>query len=267
MLFVLSKLLWGFAAPGSLMALTLALGLVAASCGRGAWALAGRRAVGAAAVFFLALTVLPLGEWALTPLENATRFVPPEQVDGLIVIGGDEKTDISQARGMPVALDSMRRHLTFTELARRYPDAKLVFSGGSGLLSPQARMLDAEVARQILAEMGLPVGRLILEKTSRNTYENAVFSADIVRPGPQEKWILVTSAWHMPRALACFRKAGWSVTPAPTGYFTDGTYHAHGLFRFDEQVHMLTLAAHEYVGLLAYRLLGRIDTLWPPQNI
>ena len=210
-----------------------------------------------------AIAVLPVGTWALTPLENRLAFNPPDQVDGVIVLGGDENTEVSEARGVPTALDSMRRYVTFAEMARRYPDAKLVFSGGSGLLHPRAPMEDSEVARRIMTAIGVPMDRVIFEKTSRNTYENAVFSADIARPEAAQKWLLVTSAWHMPRAIGCFRKAGWNIDPAPTGYFTTGKYQLHPLFQFEEQLHMLTLAEHEYVGLVAYWLMGRTSALWP----
>jgi uncharacterized SAM-binding protein YcdF (DUF218 family) len=117
----------------------------------------------------------------------------------------------------------------------------------------------------VLADIGVPVERMTFEKTSRNTYENAVYSADIMRPTPQEKWLLVTSAWHMPRAMGCFRKAGWNIYPAPTGYFTSGDYTPHYYFRFDEQLRDLTTAVHEYVGLLAYWWMGRTSALWPAQ--
>ena len=127
----------------------------------------------------------------------------------------------------------------------------------------RAHILDSEVARMAMADIGVPTERMIFEKNSRNTYENAIFSADVVRPETSQKWLLVTSAWHMPRAIGCFRKAGWNVYPAPAGYFTTGKYRLHPLFQFEEQLHMLTMAAHEYVGLVAYRLMGRTSALWP----
>jgi uncharacterized SAM-binding protein YcdF (DUF218 family) len=261
MLFTLSKLAFVFVSPAGLLIITLLSGVglgFRRSTARLGWKLCLW-----AAVAMLAMALFPLGEWALTPLENRTHFDPPDQIEGIVVIGGDEQAAVTQARGMPVALDSLRRYITFMDLARRYPNAKLVFSGGPPFPHPNAKVIDADVARDFLSDLGVPQERMIYEKTSRNTWENAVFSADIVHPDPSQKWLLVTSAWHMPRALGCFRKAGWTIDPAPTGYFTMGNYRLRFLFRFDEQMHMLTLAVHEYVGLVSYWLMGRTNALWP----
>ena len=155
MSFALSKLLWACVSPGSLLAFLLAGGLALSATARPFWVKAGKGVCSGVCLCLLAIAIFPVGEWALTPLEN--RFADaalPDQVDGIIVIGGDEQTEISEKRGVPTALDSMRRYVVFTELARRYPDARLVFSGGSGFLHPQAKMLDATVARGLLTEIG-----------------------------------------------------------------------------------------------------------------
>ncbi len=263
MTFALSKIFWALASPGSLLVLLLGLGLLLMSLKRPALLKAGKRLCVFVFLCLAAMAVLPVGDWALTPLENRFAFDPPDRVTGIIILGGDEKTRITAERGVPVALDSMRRYVTFAGLARRYPEAKLVFSGGSPLLKPGKASLDAEVAISLMAEIGVPVERLVIEKASRNTYENARFSMDVLKPEKTENWLLVTNAWHMPRAMGCFQKAGWNVSPAPTGYSTTGKYVLSFPFRFDDQMHALTLAVHEYIGLLAYRLMGRTSALWP----
>jgi uncharacterized SAM-binding protein YcdF (DUF218 family) len=263
MTFVLSKMLWGFVAPGSLLVFALTVGLVLRTAPSAQWARMGRILSLGACVCLLTIATLPVGEWALMPLENRFAFDPPEQVDGIIIIGGDERTEISEDRGQPTALESLRRYVTTLDLSRRYPDAKLVFSGGAAHPRPYGKILDSDVARVLMTDMGVPTDRMVFEKTSRNTFENAVLSADIVRPEASQKWLLVTSAWHMPRAIGCFRKAGWNVYAAPAGYVTDGQYRFRILFDFDEQLHLLTVAAHEYTGLVAYWLMGRTSALWP----
>ena len=263
MAFVLSKILWVLVSPASLLILLLAGGLALGWASRPALVKTGRRLCVFVALCFMLIMLLPVGDWALTPLENRFAFDPPDQVDGIIILGGDEKTEITSERGVPVALDSMRRYVTFADMARRYPDAKLVFSGGSPRLHPKGRVLDSDVARAILTDIGVPTDRMIFEKNSRNTHENAVFSADIVRPEAAQNWLLVTSAWHMTRAMGCFRKAGWNVYPAPTGYFTTGKYRLSPSFRFEEQLRALNFAAHEYIGLASYWLMGRTNALWP----
>ncbi len=259
--FILSKVLWTFASPGSLLTLLLGLGLLLSAFG--ATAKLGRRLCLFVFVCFASIAVLPVGDWALTPLENRFSFDPPERVDGILILGGDEQTKITAERSFPVALDSMRRYVTFADLARRYPDAKLVFAGGSPLLNPDKTLLDSEVASLLMADIGVPVERVLFEKKSRNTYENAAFAAAIAKPESTQNWLLVTSAWHMTRAMGCFRNAGWNVYAAPTGYFTTGKYELSFLFRFDQQLRVLSLALHEYIGLVAYRLMGRTNSFWP----
>ena len=263
MIFLLSKFLWAVLAPSSLMILMLGYGVMMSFSPSSSRAKAGRVLCALAAFCFLVIAIFPVGDWALTPLENRFTFEPPVHVDGIILIGGDERTEISDARQMPVALDSMRRYLHFAELAKLYPDATLVFSGGVLFPHPDSKTRESDIAQKILGEMGVPVDRMFFEKNSRNTYENAVFTVAFVHPELQQNWLLVTSAWHMPRAIGCFRHAGWNVLPAPAGYFTTGQYSWMPVFRFEEQMHLLTLAAHEYSGLVAYKLLGRIDESWP----
>ncbi len=260
MSFLLSKILWTVFSPFSLLLLALGTGL----------ALERSKYTKTARVLCLFsffglgfVAVLPLGVWALIPLENRHSFDPPDPIDGIVIIGGDEKPAISEKRGKPTALDSLRRYIEVGKLAHRYPEAKLVFAGGPEILAPSIDHKDAEIARDIMTLIGVPTERMIFETASRNTYENALFSAKIVRPEKTQNWLLVTSAFHMPRAMGCFKKTGWNVFPAPAGYYTSGEYMTEGFFDFTRQAFYLNLAAREYAGLLSYRILGRIDTLWP----
>jgi len=211
----------------------------------------------------VAMSILPIGSWALTPLENRFPYNPPEHIDGIVLLGGDEEPETSETRGQPTALDSMRRFARFAEMVQRYPEAQLVYSGGSGSLHPRGHMKEADVAAEALKSMGVPTDRIYFENTSHNTYENAVYTASLIRPEPSQNWLLVTSAWHMPRSMACFRKVGWNVYASPAGYLTTGFYQSYPNFEFARQLRLLTLAAHEYVGLIAYYLMERIDSPWP----
>src|SRR5262249_1959620 len=153
------------------------------------------------------------GDWMLIPLENRFPPVRLEHVDGIVLLGGDENPYFSEMRGQPVIHMSARRYIEFARLAREYSQAKLAFTGGSGLLEPKTKTKDAEVAKQALANLGLPIDRIVFEDKSRNTYENAVMTAALVHPTPEQKWLLVTSAAHMPRSIATFRKVGWNIYP------------------------------------------------------
>ena len=262
MSFVLSKVLWFITAPGNVLVVLLLLGSLMGLSRHEKLARAGKRLCLLLAVAGVAIAALPIDEWLMTPIEN--RFPPsiPEHVDGIILLGGDESPRITDARKEPSAIGSASRYLKFAALARQYPDAKLVFTGGSDLLVPYQKMKAADVARQILENIGVPPERMMYEDMSRNTHENAVFTADIVHPKPEQNWLLVTSAFHMPRSMGIFRKAGWNVFPAPTAYLTDGSLPP---FEFDFRMHLYraSIALHEYVGLVAAWLLGYSDSPWP----
>ncbi|HEU0117212.1 MAG TPA: YdcF family protein [Alphaproteobacteria bacterium] len=263
MSFVLSKVFWVFASPGNVLVLLLVLGAFLATSHnvkRQGW---GRKLCFDIAFIFFFISVFPVGDWAIAPLENRFPMAKPDHVDGIILLGGDEKPYMSEKRGQPVMYQSARRYIEFAALAREYPQAKLVFTGGSGLLAPEAKIEDMQVAKQALSSIGVPIERMVFEDKSRNTYENATKSFELLHPAPTENWLLVTSAWHMPRSMECFRKAGWNVYPAPTDYMSSGVMSWKPEFNFSEHIFKLNIAVHEYYGLISYKLMKRIDSAWP----
>src|SRR5690606_24838751 len=148
-------------------------------------------------------------------------------------------------------------------LARRYPEARVVVTGGTGSMMLEGEG-DGDTAPRLLTALGVEPGRLVLENKSRNTYENAVFTREIVKPQAGETWLLVTSAFHMPRSVGLFRKAGFDVVPWPADYRTAGNEY-FGLAQDNEidSLQNTALAIREWIGLVAYRLTGRTDTLLP----
>jgi len=113
--------------------------------------------------------------------------------------------------------------------------------------------------------MGMDTGRVIFERESRNTFENVADSKALVHPAPGETWILVTSAFHMPRSVGLFRAQGWPVIPDPVDYKTGtGQYEAGG-FSIDLTGHLdlLSQAIKEWIGLLANRIMGHSETFFP----
>ncbi|MBX9759571.1 MAG: YdcF family protein [Beijerinckiaceae bacterium] len=263
MFFVLSKVLWALVAPFNLLALLVVAGACLLFT---RFAKTGRRMVALAAVGFLVLGASPLGVVMLRVLED--RFPrPPADMPapaGIVVLGGGVNELVTRLRG-PVELSGAGDRMTEAAmLARRYPQAKLVFTGGSAALlgSPYK---EAHVARQLFLGLGLPAEQLVFESESRNTYENAVFTRDLVKPKPGDRWLLVTSASHMPRSVGIFREAGFEVTPYPVDYVTTGLRGE--LFRVSmdlgEGLSNVDRALREYIGLVAYRLTGRSDALFP----
>ena len=150
---------------------------------------------------------------------------------------------------------------TFVSLARRYPQAKLVFTGGSGDLE-QGVSNEANYARILFDQLGLPAGRVTFENTSRTTWENAVNTYGMIKPHWGERWVLITSASHMPRAMGVFRKVGWAVLPWPVGYQSRDHISSYAS-SLGQKLSVLDGAAHEWIGLVIYDLQGKISTLLP----
>jgi uncharacterized SAM-binding protein YcdF (DUF218 family) len=261
--FILSKTVGVLVMPTNFL-IVLALVGVVLSLTR--FARAGRRIVIAAIVLLAIAAFSPLGNLLLYPLEsrfpqwNAAQGAP----DGIVVLGGPIDPDLSVAHDVPVIRAAPDRIVAAAALALKYPNAKMVFSGGSSsLISNEAR--EADYAAATFESLGVAKGRLIMDRASRNTYENAVLSRQLAAPKPGERWLLVTSAYHMPRAVGLFRKAGFAVEPYPVDWhvgrdtadilaFTQ--FSTDGLVRTD-------IAVREWLGLVAYRLVGRTGELFP----
>lgn len=261
MFFYLSKIFWFFAQPLNFAIFLLAAGLVASLFG---W----RRLFRATAL--LSFLVLALATWTslgslmLNPLEERfPRPAQPARVDGIVVLGGGFEGAINLARGGYELNSGGDRMVETAVLARRYPDAKVVISGGTGTLVLEGEG-DADTAPRLLEALGVSRDRMILEGRSRNTYENAVFSKEMVTPKPGETWLLVTSAFHMPRSMALFAKAGFQVVAWPVDYRTSGQ-EGVGLFTDNpaDSLQNTTMALREWIGLFAYWLSGRIDEPFP----
>jgi uncharacterized SAM-binding protein YcdF (DUF218 family) len=206
----------------------------------------------------------PLGRMLILPLEQ--RFPPwnPSSgtPDGIVVLGGAISPAISMARGVVALGDGAERITVTTELARRYPNARIIFSGGTGSLFGGA--VEAPFAVKEFEALGIAPERITAEEQSRNTIENAVFSMLIAQPKPGEHWLLVTSAYHTPRAMAAFRAAGFPVEACPVNWHTRGPIDATEPFgSFAAGLGMTDLAMHEWIGLIAYRLAGKTSEFFP----
>ena len=209
MFFLISKLFWMAATPTTaLLGLTI---VGAVLLGARGWR-AGRACVITGVGGLLLAGPLPLGAVLLQPIEN--RFPTlPEDVPapaGIIVLGGSTDQTLTLARGRVTIRDAAERLTEAVVLSRRYPDARLVFTGGSAALAGIADT-EAADARRLWVAMGVPDARITTEDRSRNTDENVRFAKVVVQPQPGQRWVLVTSAFHMPRAVALFRANDWPV--------------------------------------------------------
>ena len=263
MFFPLSKVLGFLALPSNLVML---VGLVSM-----ALLLTRRKRLGQGMMIASLLTLAiagwsPLGNWLMVPLED--RFPAgrgagaQDSVVGIIILGGAISPEVSGARSSVALNEAAERMTVAADLARRYPAARFVFSGGSGRLF--GGPAEADFVLPLLESFGIARERITLEGRSRNTAENARFTKELVQPKAGERWLLVTSAYHMPRSIGVFRNEGFAVDPYPVDWRTAGAGDAirpfaamsAGLARTDA-------ALHEWIGLIAYWLTGQSAALLP----
>ena len=262
MFFTVSKLFWMVVQPTNLIGLALVLGAVLLWT---KWRRTGRWMVMVAGLAYAACLNLATGQYLIAPLENRFRadIEKLQDVDGVIVLGGPIDGPLSQSRGQVALFDGSERYFEFIRLMQHYPDALGVVSGGSPALRQRAHG-QAHYARTLLRNVGLDTDRVVFEEKARNTYENADFSKHIVKPRPGSTWLLVTSAYHMPRAMGVFETGGWTVAPYPVDFRSE----ADGIKRYfnpagGEALGLVDIAVKEWIGLFAYYLTGKTDELFP----
>lgn len=254
--FIISKLVWALIRPETWLVIGLGLGLFFLVRGRQRGA---RRVLAVTFAATLAIGIFPLGEPLIRPLETLYPANPTlPQITGIIVLGGAEDARRT-AYWDQVQLNAAGERFTATlALARRFPKAKIVFTGGSGSLRDVLGngASGSAVAKQFFLEQGIAASRLILESQSRNTAENARLTFALVQPKPDQTWVLVTSAFHMPRAMRSFQRAGWTgVIPFPVDY-RSGRFIDDIGWNLADNLQTLNTAVKEYVVLLAYAVTG-----------
>lgn len=263
--YTLSKILALLAQPSTLAVLALFAGLLLMR--RPSRERLGRRLAWGALIYLVIAGLFPVGNALVLPLEERFASVPrpadDEKIDGIIILGGFEDGWVTAGRGGLAVNESAERITEGLRLALKHPEAKVIFTGGVGGLLSKDVEATGPVSR-FLRDTGVAADRIIVEGRSRNTYENAVYTRDIVQPKPGDRWLLVTSAYHMPRAMGLFRKAGFDVTAYPVDFRTRGPVDMTRLFeRIPAGLMRTDLGANEWIGLLAYRALGRIDDVFP----
>jgi uncharacterized SAM-binding protein YcdF (DUF218 family) len=257
-----SKIAWFVVEPSNLLTAFALLGLALNLLG---FLRLGRRLLAGSLSLLLVFGLSPAANWLILPLEM--RFPVPildgRSVDGVIVLGGSLQERQTLAHG-PIALnDAGERLVAMADLARRFPEARVLFTGGAGAYSG-APLPEGEVVKRKIVELGLPEQRVMFETRSLNTHENAAFSKPLMRPRPGETWLLVTSAWHMPRSVGIFRAQGWDVTPYPVDFRAAGWSDlTRGFSSVSDGLRRTEVAVREYVGLIVYRSTGRSDALFP----
>ena len=263
-MYAVTKFFWAVAQPSTFLLLASVVGLaVLRRRAKSTWGW-GLLVIGVGG--FAACAILPVGNLLMRPLED--RFSQPrpmpERIDGIILLGGAIKLDESADRGIPKLNLAAERMLDFFALARRYPHAQLLFTGGDTHIFLKG-LTEADVAKDLFSRLGIDPSRIIFEKASRNTHENAVFSKRLVHLTPGQNWLLVTSAVDLPRAVGCFRSVHWPVIPYPVDYHT--TQKTIGMFPgLVAGLQQVDWATHEWIGLSYYWMRGWIPSLFPASD-
>ncbi len=262
MFFELSKIFWFLAAPSSLLVLLLTVAAIGQFT---AWRRTARAASVVAALLYGIVALLPVGTLLMGHLEN--RFPrPPANMpapDGVIVLGGGMDELITTERDLAQLNDSGSRMTQAALLARRYPQARLVFAGGSARLTP-TDFTESDAARRFFADEGIAPERISYDDQSRNTWENAINTRELAKPKSGEHWLLVTSAFHMPRAVGIFRRVNFDLTPWPADYVTrPGSPRLAPNFNTARAIYVTDRALREYAGLLVYYVTDKTSALFP----
>lgn len=282
---LLSDLVYFVLRPSNAFVLLMAAGLVLTALTP--WRRLGLGAVALGLFLIAACGWGPVGALLLAPLE--TRFPAVEAArtaidegeadaflrtvwegpapDGILLLGGLLEPRHPQVWGMPSLNERGDRLVMTLLLARAFPQARVIVTDGPPRTA-DGRLMGATLIGELLKDLGIDPARLVIEPEARNTWENAVQTRALLDPEPGQRWALVTSAFHMPRAVGAFRAAGWTgLMPVPV----DRLWDERPAWRsFNASVAkgltLTNLAVREYLGLAAYRLAGRSSALLPPRT-
>jgi uncharacterized SAM-binding protein YcdF (DUF218 family) len=259
----LTRIFWLLAQPLSLVAIFLALGLLL-SFRKGRWLSRTSFLVATLILGLCAFTTF--GYLLISPLE--TRFVrPPEpaRIDGIVVLGGGIDSDITTTMHNWEFNRSGDRYVEALRLALTHPEAKVIIAAGpAGAFAAPNDEPEAYAAARFFEAFGIAKERLLIDDKSRNTDENAVNAKALAGDASGQTWLLVTSAFHMPRSVGLFRAVDFPVVPWPADYLASG---AEGvglkLDQLPENMAVTSIALREWSGLLGYKLAGKIADVLP----
>ena len=200
----------------------------------------------------------------LYPLESRFKHNPvlPQRLDGIILLGGSIDTGTSQAWQQLEINDAAERLTAFIELARRYPEARLIFTGGNASLD-RNKPTEAGILKSHLQQLGLDLKRVEFENQSRNTAENAHYTKQLANPQINATWLLITSAFHMPRSIGVFCQVNWSLIPYPIDHRTIPGKLLDIDFNLLRHADRFKMAIHEWLGLIVYYATGKISNPLP----
>ena len=265
--FLLSKIAWMLLSPINFILLALILG--ALLWRSRSWQKLGRRLFFIGALFAITIIAYPVGDFLIQPLEKRfpilTEKTLPQKVDGIIILGGGEELGRSLSWKVPQVGLGGDRYIAAKYLADHYPEVPVIFTGGSGDPFTQNSLGEGWIAKGLFKQLNIPSSRWIIESKSRNTYENFKFIKPRL-PKPDGTYLLITSAYHMPRSVGIARKQGIHVIPYPTDFLSYDPAHRHFDFNGYDHLHTLQKSVREWIGLTVYYFTGKTSRWFPGEK-
>ncbi|PPR78266.1 MAG: hypothetical protein CFH01_01101 [Alphaproteobacteria bacterium MarineAlpha2_Bin1] len=255
---ILTKILWTLFQPVNIIIYLIILGIILNFL---KYKRIGIKVISSGVILFLICGLFPIGKFLSIPLENRFDNKISVKPYGIIVLGGSEKVLTSLSRNQISLNSSSERLIYFYILSKKYPESKLVFSGGGKFFND---INESDIARNLFEKLNMDIKKIVFENKSRNTYENAKYSYDLVKPDYDQQWVLITSALTMPRAIGTFRKIGWNVIPYSVDYSFNKKMNFFKLNKnFLSGLRSLNIVTYEWIGLIFYKMLNRIDNILP----
>jgi len=213
-------------------------------------------------IVLVSFGIFPLGKFLIYKLEKNyhNEIILPDKVDGLLILGGATNPFLSDEYNQINLNDSVERLVESITLIKKYTEATIIFTGGSGSIH-NPKMDHARIAKQFFVQVGLDTDKMIFENKSRNTYENILYSKNIVKPKKNEKWIVITSAFHMNRAIFIGEKNDWALIPYAVDFFQPKKFKYRPNLSLLNNFNQMQRGSHEWIGLMAYYLMGRTSRI------
>ena len=214
-------------------------------------------------LFLFTISIFPIGNFLINKIEKEYHFTTqvPDVLDGILVLGGATLPILFKEFNQVSVNGSAERLIESVKIIRKFEKSKIIFSGGSGVLD-RSDLGHAEAAKFFYETVGVDTQKIIFENRSRNTYENILFTKSIVDPTKNEKWLLITSASHMKRALLVGKKLGWNFIPYAVDFKTYKKIKFKPSFNLLSNLVSFQQASHEWLGLISYYFMNRTEKIF-----
>ena len=211
-------------------------------------------------IFIALISFLPIGSYLTYIIEKEfhtnTKF--PEQVDGILILGGASNPLLFKEFDQISLNGSAERLVESVMIIRKFEKAKVIFSGGSGIVN-RSDLGHSQVAKLFYKKIGADISKIFFEDKSRNTHENIIYSKKIAKPKKNENWLLITSAFHMKRALLIAEKNNWKLIPYAVDFKNVKEFKLIPNLNLLSNLNSFQSGLHEWLGLVSYYLMGRTE--------